>query len=225
MIISNCVYAQQKTTPPPARKNATRPVATPDEVKSQWDTNWEGWGLTSDIYSANHLSRLGPEDILGLAIATWAKGYSDGRNSISPNCGPTGKNPDRSTVKLYIDMPKETDDEVASRLRARLRAFPDVRLVFTEADADATLGVLALKNMPRNSTQIFGYTLSYYASRPCAIGSGASALSFDLILSSDMQTAASVSELVEAVASTIDTQVSENVRKWNATAAKMEKNR
>lgn len=225
LLLISCpsVYGQQNTTPPPARKATVRPVAAPEEVKSQWEPGWGTWGLTTDLYKANHLSRLATDDISNVVIAAWVKGYSDGENSISPTCGPTSKNPDRSMVKLFLDMPGDTDDEVASGLRSRLRAFPDVRLVFTQGEADAVIGILVLKNKLKNSSETLGYTLSYYASRPCAVGTGTGAYNFDLVLSTDLQTAASVGDLVEAVASTIDSHVSENVRKWNANFAKTEK--
>lgn len=222
-ILCASAYCQQNVSPGAAKKAGANPTAAPSsqESKSQWNAIWENWGITADVYNANHLSRLEPDSISNVAIAAWTKGFSDGETFVSPTCGPTGKNPDRSTVKFFLAIPDDIDSEVASGLRSRLRAFSDVRLVFSKSEADAILGILALKNKLKNSSEALGYTLAYYASRPCTIGTNG--LEFDFVLSTDLETAPSVSELVQSVAATIDASVGENVRKWNAELAKTEK--
>jgi hypothetical protein len=187
---------------------------------SSWDSlSFLGsYGLTRDLFNQNHLSRLTTQEIINVISAAWLDGMKTGAASITPSCGPTGKNPDRSTVKLFLEVPDAMDSELASALRSRLRAIPDVRLVFSPDDADVTISVLGLP-MIAGSGRTVGYTMSYSASRPCNVNG----ISFDLALSSDMQVDSSVTGVVDGIVSHIDAKVCEDARRWNAESLKSSK--
>ena len=109
------------------------------------------------------------------------------------------------------------DVEEASAIRTGLRAFPDVRLVYSEADADASISLLGYENRSETNRHL-GYTVAYYASRACTIGEGDNKYSLDLVLFFDMETASTLDILVHSIVANIDSKVNEKVRRWNANA-------
>ncbi len=216
--LSSSLLAQQAKAPSP--RPATHTAA--EIARSTWDSKLGKVGLTEDLFIANHLSRLNRDEITNVTSAIWGdgfgNGYKIGADSVFPTCGPQTKTPDLSTVKLYLDNPDDTDADIASGLRQQLRAIPDIRIVFSESDADATIHVLALRDKLKDSSDTIGYTLSYFASRPCSIPLAGNKFNFDINLSSDLQTAASLDVLLKEVVSEIDIRINEKIRGWNAAA-------
>jgi hypothetical protein len=199
------------------------PTDHTEAARSKWDASFAPYGLTADLYRDNHLSRLSIDEIKNVTLAGWSMGWDDAMSSVVPSCGPEAKNPDLSTVKLFLDIPDDTDTEAASGVRARLRAIPDIRIVFSEPEADATLHFLGVKTQSKSSGMVYGYVLTYVASRPCSVHLAKGLYRYDLILSHDLETAGTVEEVVQSVISNVDVHVCEKVRKWNADALKESK--
>jgi hypothetical protein len=199
------------------------PADHAEVARSKWDASLAPYGLTADLYRDNHLSRLNTEEIKNIMLAGWSTGWDDAMNSVVPSCGPEAKAPDRSTVKLLLDIPDSTDTEAASSVRAHLRAIPDIRIVFSEPDADATLHFLAVQTRSKSSGVVYGYVLTYVASRPCSLQLAKGVYRHDLILAHDLETAGTVEEVVKSVISDVDVRVCEKVRRWNAYAIKESK--
>jgi hypothetical protein len=204
-------------------KSAAPNSRSGDIVRSKWDSSWAGMGISETVFNANHLSRLTTDEVMRSAIAAYVAGYTDGRESISPDCGPQGKDVDRSTVKLYLDIPDDSPTEISSGIRNHLRSMSDVRIVFSVPEADATIAILAIPNESRSSSVVFGYTVSFVATRPCVISTAKNTIPVNFELSHVLETAGTVDDVVRAVSADIDSRVCEKVRNWNEWARKQEK--
>ena len=123
-------------------------------------------------------------------------------------------------MKLYLDIPDEAPSEIASGIRNHLRSVPDARIVYSSADADATISILAMPNRSKDSTIVFGYTLTYDARRPCVFYNGKEIYPVEFPLSMMLEKAGSVDELVREVSADLDSGVCEKVRQWNESARK-----
>src|ERR1700732_3729010 len=95
---------------------------TAEIVRSKWDPTWAGMGVSEQVFTLNHVARLTPEEVQRFAVATYITGWTDGLESVKPECGPQGKEVDRSTVKLYISIPEDAPSEIASGVRNHLRS-------------------------------------------------------------------------------------------------------
>src|ERR1700733_10753764 len=84
------------------------PIRT-EVTASSWDVGLGIFGLTQDLYNSNHLSRLTRAEIDRIIGTVWEDGFKNGETSLVPTCGPTQKDVDRSTVKLFLDIPSDAD--------------------------------------------------------------------------------------------------------------------
>lgn len=187
--------------------------------RAKWNPNLEAYGLSKSLFDGSHLSRLSEADLKTVLAATFSAGVSSGMRSAKPVCGAQGKNVDLSTVKLYLVIPNDIDVEEASAIRARLRTFPDVRVVFPESEADASIYFLGFHMYTRERHLPTGFTLAYYASRLCSIDSGSnSAPALPTVIYFDLETDGTLEPLIQSVAANIDSNVNEKIRRWNAVA-------
>ena len=198
-----------------------QPVQKGASSRSKWNPNLEAYGLSKSLFDGSHLSRLSEADLKNVLAATFSAGVSSGIRSVTPVCGAQGKNVDRSTVKLYLVIPKDIDVEEASAIRARLRTLPDVRVVFSEADADASIYFLGFHMYTRERHLPTGFTLAYYASKLCTIDSGSNnASALPTVIYFDLETDGTLEPLIQSVVANIDANVNEKIRLWNAIALK-----
>jgi hypothetical protein len=192
----------------------------PDIPRSYWDREIGGYGVTEEGFKANHLSRLTSKELKGTLSASYLEGFSSGMELGKPDCGVQGKNIDRSTVKLYVDTPGTTDVEILSAVRTGLRSFADVRIVYSEAEAEADASIHLLGYQDRAGDRTIGYTLAYYASKSCKVGTGDKSSTLDVVISFDLETSGAIDTLSRSVVADIDSRVNELIRSMNAQALK-----
>jgi hypothetical protein len=204
-----------------AQQPAPKPPRPPAEiVRSEWSDTLTTFGITREVFTTNNMSRLTSGEVIHVAWSIYIQGWSDALQAVQPACGPQGKDVDRSTVKLYVDIPDNAPSEIASGIRTRLRAMPDVKIVYAPEDADVDVAILAFEMKPKNSQTTLGYALSLVANRPCVLLLGGRSFNLQSTVSSILETAGNVGEMVEAVTADIDSTVCEKVRKWNESARK-----
>lgn len=216
-IVAVCAIAWAQQPHAQSPPSATRTV---EVVHSKWDPKWGNFGISEQLFTTNHLSRLSADEVANLALAAYLTGWNDGINSVTAICGPQGKDVDLTTVKLYVSIPDTAPSEVASGIRNHLRSMPDVKIVYSPEDADVTIDMLALQNKSKSSGITLGYSLSYVANRPCIVPLGKRSVDTQFVISSMLETAGTVDEIVTAVSADLDSDVCERVRKWNETARK-----
>ena len=189
-------------------------------IQSAWSPDLGSLGLDQAAFGKNNLSRLSHEQALAIANQIWTHGYTNGymngTEAAALKCGPTGKNVDRTTVKLFLDVPDAVDTQITIALRSGLRALSDLRIVDSANDADATVAIRGFPNYLANSNRVIGYTVSYIGWRQCK----ASSLALDSILINALETATSIKELTDGFVSHIDSKVCEIIRQSNAGALK-----
>jgi hypothetical protein len=121
-------------------------------------------------------------------------------------------------VNLFIDEAEHNNSEVISGLRQRLRAIPDVEIVYTQKDADLTMTVIAQENRLTNDRNV-GYLLTIALTTPCREWFGAdeaNASKYGKYVAHLFFTGGSVAEVAEPAAGTVDAKYIEQERKSHA---------
>jgi hypothetical protein len=202
-------------------KSGSQHAASKTEIlRSKWDATLETYGLTEETFYARKLYRMTPEDLKVVLLKAYATGFNIGQDFDAPKCGPIGKS-DLSVAKVYVDTPDDTEAEITSGLRARMRSMPDVRVVFTQDEADLVVVILGIRNESTNS-RLFGYTVAYVILRPCVVGSGKYSTGVLINLYEGVSAAGDLALTLDAVMARLDSKGIELARQWNANARKAE---
>jgi len=219
--------ASAQTSQTTKRPSQTKP-GQPKVEMAQWSAEWEkSFGISQDKFAAMGLSKLTVAE--SLEVFMWAftrenNAKEEGRDEVKSSqlrqvCGRRIEDQavaDR--VNLFIDEAEHTNSEVVSGLRQRLRAIPDVQIVYTEKDSDLSLTVIAAENRLTNDRNV-GYILTIALMTPCREWFGADeakASEYGRHVAHLLFTGASVAEVVDPAAGKLDAKYVEEQRKSHA---------
>jgi hypothetical protein len=111
-------------------------------------------------------------------------------------------------IAVLVTVNDQIPAEIASGLRQKLRAIPDVEIVYTKNDAALEVGVLGYENLTIGGVRT-GYTVSVITTSTCKssfLGVADTPVQWDMTLLNGhrLLTAATASEIVEQVVAGID---------------------
>jgi hypothetical protein len=212
-LLAVCLPAQGQQA---AHPNTSKAVVS----QSSWNSGFELFGVTRDLYNQNQLSRLTPEEIVTVTGAAWTKGFADGQAAVLPSCGPTGKDIDRSTVNYSSTSPMTQTVKSQAACEVSYGQFPTYDCSFLVATRTPLSQWLRLRTTLKTQTRFLAIHSPISLRALAQFRSPGVPFSFDINLVNGLQTAGTTSELVESVVATFDTNVCEKVWKWNSEIVK-----
>lgn len=174
--------------------------------------------MTPTQFASSGLDKLSDDDLRSLTQFITEKTATAVQSVSSFKCGPFTPTYDR--VRIYIEATAHTPSEITSGIRQRLRAMPDVEVVYSATDADFGVSLLGLENKAEYTNHLFGYSLSLITYDGCEASFGTTKWPVKMIRDSVLFADATYDALVASVVSTIDTDDIEQVRKSNAAIKK-----
>lgn len=203
--------------------NQTHQQPKPATPKAAWSEDAQAiTGLTEAEFRSAGLYKLTPQEFLKLVDAMAIHQSAAATNAVKYQtqykCGPF--TPDLDRVKIYISTSDKTPSEVASGIRQRLRAMPDVTIVYSETDADLGLEIVGMAD-ELVSGRISGYTAAVFTYDGCEATLGDTKWPAQMQRNLRLQATGTTNELIESIVTTIDTNDIESVRKTHATIKKL----
>lgn len=215
---SNPVTSKPKPSGTPS-KTTTKAAEPP---RAEWNESVESFvGITHDQFIQAGLAKLTKDQFASLFLTiydTRQKAIDNAKKEqLTYTCGPSPANYDK--VKLYVDVSDKTPSAIASGMRQRLRGLSDIEIVYTPIEADVGVQILGFANELENGHRT-GFSVSVATYDPCKASMGDKDWPITMLDSHFMFTAANVSEVVDAVVSSIDTSDIESARKLHAAIKK-----
>jgi hypothetical protein len=209
--------ARVRTKQPPPQ-----PQAQPQGTMATWDASTESlMGISKTDFEAMGLGKLTVAEYSAFGSWFFTKEAATAKealaNQLTHSCGRSIKEPrDLDKVNIYLKINDPTPDELASRIRQNLRAINDVQIVFSEEDADLTVGILGFP-IESTSGQRTGNVVSIVTSEPCISKIGTQQFSFGQFQNQYLQTGGKdATRLAETVATSLDASDIESERKSNS---------
>ncbi|HLK05834.1 MAG TPA: hypothetical protein VKT53_15455 [Candidatus Acidoferrum sp.] len=220
---------------PPARVKPTRPELELAKWSAEWETSL---GISRDKFAAMGLSKLTVKEAGEMVF--WAstretsaeqKGMEKQKSiQFHHDCGRTAEDQAAANkVNLFISEGETGNSEVLSGLRQRLRAIPDIQIVYAEKESDLTLSVIGAEDRLTNDRKV-GYNLAVALMEPCRdwFGSDESqAFSSGKYEALFYFSGADLGEVIEPAVAKIDAKYIEDCRKshasWKEALSKIKK--
>jgi len=202
-------------TPPPKRA-AARPSAV---IKhAEWSPSLESLvGLSQEQFRQASLGRLTEDEFASLLTSFYTNEQKMVKNALSAqlsvSCSP-GQT-DFQKVRIFVDVNEKTPSEIASGIRERLRALPDVEIVYDAMDADFGVAVLGLRDQTEAGRPL-GFSLSVVTYDPCKESIGDKDWQVRMVRNHFVNVAPDEAQTIERVVSQIDTDDIEDTRKLHA---------
>lgn len=221
-------------------KRGTQVKPTQPKVElARWSADLEkSFGISQEKFAAMGLSKLTVLEYTEMLF--WAasfqksaeeKGREEARaTQLRHSCGRSIE--DRAAtdkVNVLINPSKDSNSEIVSGLRQRLRGIPDVQIVYAEKDADLALSILASETRLKDNRAI-GYDMTVTITVPCREWFGtnqAGSTSYDRFEGQVFSGGGKVAEVVEPAVAELDAKYIEEVRKshalWREALSKVKK--
>lgn len=207
MLVSSAVNQTQRK----AASSVSPPHAT-------WDSFAEtAFGMSEDTFRQAGLSKLTRDEygvLLNALLNMQVKAGQDAKKQqLTYVCGPIPAKYDK--VKVMVDSNSDALSEIMSPLRQKLRAMPDVEIVFDAQQADFSIFVLpmALRNQAQYQT---GYAASVVTYDSCQAQFGELKWPIQLLNNHWVFTAGTAAEVVDEIVSSVDTKDMEATRRLHA---------
>lgn len=113
---------------------------------------------------------------------------------------------DYDKINIYVSIEGADLSELASRIRQHFRSIQDVQIVFSEKEADISVGVIGFQVKGQQSLPI-GYALSIITTKPCSSKFMGTENPLTILSNHYLQTGPFLNneELVSGIVSSIDT--------------------
>lgn len=211
------VVSQTKTTvhPKPASHSVSKPATLGLAFQAMID-------MTPAQFSSAGLQKLTDDELISLAgfISQHSAKAADEATKAHMHyrCGPFVTNYDK--VKIVVNATDGTPSQIVSAVRQRLRALPDVEIVYSATDADFGVMMLGLENTSASTNHVFGYSVATSTFLGCEASAGETKWPIEISFNRYIFTGPTYESLTEGIVTTIDTNEIESTRKSNAAARK-----
>lgn len=212
-LISLLKFAAPATTPQGARPNpAQKSAATtvPATPRAKWGTYWEELlGINEQDFQNAGLQNLTPEQASSLFLI-----ISNGHPNLTCERFYNQTEQDELRyVHLYVTGSAE-DSEFVGRLRGKLSAIRDVKIVPSEDDADLVVNSLSFSNFIAGRQT--GFTASLVVTYPCVYkvpaGLGQRTEKLERVLDHYLRTSADEDNLATQVSNQLDARDFDDTR-------------
>lgn len=219
-LVSFCWSSAQTPVKPSARKQGNQPQ--PKVAMAAWYESEEIlFGISRTQFAAMGLSKLTEQEYVWLMAWVNSQKSKAKEEALakqpSYSCGrPIQEPATYDKVNLLIEVGDQTPADITSGIRQRLRAIPDVQIVYGSKDADLLVSIIGFQNELTSGRQT-GYTISIVTADPCQSSVGTYVSSFSMYRSHFLQTSGKeVNGMVEGIVTTLDAKDLEPIRKQNA---------
>lgn len=177
-------------------------------------------GMTAEEFARMGLDKLSEEE-LAAHLVWWYSTQENAKASVATFACHTHSGwldaPQRK-IKVFFEEPdRELPAEIISGIRERLRAMPDVEIIYSKSEADLSVSLVCLRN-EMESGRFIGYSLSMVTSIPCETVAGKSSMPWSALQNHYLQIAAGAQQIIEYAVTTLDAKDLEPLREQQVTA-------
>jgi len=211
-----CLRTAAPQTPAPRAETQLKPE------KAVWGEYANtSFGLSREDFAQMGFSKLSYTEfalVLQWAFRDQLRGESQGR-SEAYSCGPkTVDETSASKVKVLVENHDSNPSGLMSAIRQRLRAIPDVKIVYDSNDADLTADIMA--HQPTIDGGYVGYDASVLTAIPCRSKVTAAEQTFNMVANHFQVSGGNVDTVAEVIVTRIDSRDIETIRREHASLLK-----
>jgi len=212
------VVALLRAGPVAAQTTPSKTAANKQSVtikRAEWSPTFEALvGISQQQFRDARLDRLTQNEFDSLFTSIYGAEQKMVQNahSTQPSITCSPGQTEFQKIRVFVEVNDKTPAQIASGIRERLRALPDVEIVYDAMDADFGVSVLGLKDETESGRPL-GFSLSVVTYDPCKESMAGKDWEVHVVRNHFVNIAPNEAQTIDGVVSRIDTDDIEDARK------------